>query len=60
MANNLRKKIAEFNFTEPPMLTVSIGCTTYKSPEDRCSFFQRADFALYDAKRATKNVVKLR
>jgi diguanylate cyclase (GGDEF)-like protein len=60
MANNLRKKVADFNFGEPPMLTVSIGCTTYKSPEDRCSFFQRADFALYDAKRATKNVVKLR
>ncbi|MDR2401231.1 MAG: GGDEF domain-containing protein [Deferribacteraceae bacterium] len=60
MADNLRKKVESFDFGEPPIVTVSIGCTTYRSPEDRCSFFQRADFALYDAKRSTKNMAKLR
>ncbi|MDR2105385.1 MAG: GGDEF domain-containing protein [Deferribacteraceae bacterium] len=60
MAHNIRKKVEKFNFGEPPILTVSIGCTTYKSPEDQCTFFQRADFALYDAKRSAKNTVKIR
>jgi diguanylate cyclase (GGDEF)-like protein len=60
MANHLRKKVEDFNFGEPPTITISIGCTTYITPEDHCSFFQRADLALYDAKRSNKNMVKVR
>jgi len=60
MAENLRKRIESYNFPEVKHVTVSIGGTTYIPPEDIKEFIQRADFALYDAKRSNKNNVKIR
>jgi len=60
MAENLRKRIESYDFPEVQHATVSIGCTTYLPPEEIKEFLQRADFALYDAKRSNKNNVKIR
>lgn len=60
MAENLRKRIEDFKFPYTERTTVSIGCTAYHPPEDTREFIQRADFALYDAKRDGKNTIKIR
>jgi len=60
MAENLRKRIESHVFPEVEHATVSIGCTVYLPPEEPNEFIQRADFALYDAKRSKKNNVKIR
>ncbi|MDR0310416.1 MAG: GGDEF domain-containing protein [Acidobacteriota bacterium] len=60
MAENIRKRIDSYDFPEAKHVTVSIGCTTYQPPEEINEFIQRADFALYDAKRNNKNNVKIR
>ena len=60
MAEKLRKKVENHPFSQPERLTISIGCTTYKTGESLQEFFERADFALYDAKRSNKNNVKVR
>lgn len=60
MAENLRKRIENHDFPVVKHVTTSIGCTTYLPPEDPSEFIQRADFALYDAKRSNKNNVKIR
>jgi len=60
MAENLRKRIASYDFPTVKHVTASIGCTLYLPSEDIKEFIQRADFALYDAKRSNKNNVKIR
>lgn len=60
MAENLRKRIENFQFPTVKHITVSIGCSTYLPSEDIKELIQRADFALYDAKRSGKNRVKIR
>ena len=60
MAENLRKRIEKHDFPIVKHVTASIGCTTYLPSEDSGEFIQRADFALYDAKRSNKNNVKIR
>ena len=60
MAENLRKRIESYDFPTVKRVTASIGCTLYLPPEDSKEFIQRADFALYDAKRSNKNNVKIR
>jgi len=60
MAENMRARVAAHDFQLPQKVTVSIGCTTYEHGEDACSVIQRADFALYEAKRKTKNMVVIR
>ena len=60
MAENLRKRIESYDFPVIKHATASIGCTTYLPSEDAKEFIQRADFALYDAKRSNKNNVKIR
>jgi diguanylate cyclase (GGDEF)-like protein len=60
MAENLRGRVAEHNFQLPRPVTVSIGCTAYEHGEDIYAVIQRADFALYEAKRKTKNMVVVR
>jgi len=60
MAENLRKRIEGFKFPYTERTTVSIGCTAYQPLEDTRDFIQRADFALYDAKRDGKNNIKIR
>jgi diguanylate cyclase (GGDEF)-like protein len=60
MAENIRKRIDQFDFPIVQHVTVSVGCTTYQPSEEAHEFIQRADFALYDAKRNHKNNVKIR
>jgi len=60
MAENLRRRIENYDFPAVKHATASIGCTTYRPPEDIKDFIQRSDFALYDAKRSNKNNVKIR
>jgi len=60
MAENLRKRIEHYIFPVIKHATASIGCTSYSPNEDLTEFIQRADFALYDAKRSNKNNVKVR
>jgi diguanylate cyclase (GGDEF)-like protein len=60
MAENIRCRVAEYNFQLPRPVTVSIGCTSYDHGEDINDVIQRADFALYEAKRKTKNMVVVR
>ncbi|MCL1926326.1 MAG: GGDEF domain-containing protein [Syntrophorhabdaceae bacterium] len=60
MAENLRKLIERHDFPTVKHVTASVGCTAYLPPEDQNEFIQRADFALYDAKRSNKNNVKIR
>ena len=60
MAENLRKRIENYDFPVVKHVTASIGCTIYLPSEDMKEFIQRADFALYDAKRSNKNNVRIR
>lgn len=60
MAEKLRNGIAAYNFGSLPPVTVSIGCATYKAGELLDSLIQRADLALYDAKKSGKNLVRFR
>ena len=60
MAENLRKRIESYDFPVVKHVTVSIGCTVYLPTEEMKDFIQRADFALYDAKRSNRNNVKIR
>ena len=60
MAENMRSRVEEHDFQLPRPVTVSIGCTSYEHGEDINAVIQRADFALYEAKRKTKNMVVVR
>ncbi len=60
MAEKLRKRIAGHSFPSLPMITVSIGCTGLVPGDSPEALIQRADLALYDAKRAGKNCVRFR
>ena len=60
MAENIRKRVDDYDFPVVGSVTISVGCTTYQPSEDIHDFIQRADFALYDAKRSNKNNVKIR
>lgn len=60
MAEKLRNGIAGYNFGSLPPVTVSIGCAAYQSGELLDSLIQRADLALYDAKKSGKNLVRYR
>lgn len=60
MAEKLRNGIAAYNFGALPPVTVSIGCASFKPGEHLDSLIQRADLALYDAKKNGKNLVRYR
>ncbi len=60
LAEKLRSVIAEYRAPGVPSVTVSIGVTGYISGESGELFIQRADSALYDAKKAGKNRARLR
>jgi len=60
IAEKLRTTIEEHDFSPVPRITVSIGCTTYIPGESWEKILQRADIALYDAKRSGRNMVKIR
>lgn len=57
VAEKLRKSIEEYDFTPLPGITASMGCTSYKAGESAEAFINRADTALYAAKRGGKNKV---
>ncbi len=57
LAEKLRRDIAGHTFGSLPPITVSIGCTDYIGGETPESFIERADNALYDAKRTGKDRV---
>jgi diguanylate cyclase len=60
IAEKIRKSIADMVEPNTPRITVSIGCTAYIAGETPEQLFERADQALYDAKRSGKNVVRTR
>ncbi|WOT06700.1 GGDEF domain-containing protein [Shewanella youngdeokensis] len=64
VAEHLRKKIAERNLTIGKAkklalgnITVSVGCASLQANDNKDSYFERADEALYRAKLAGKNCV---
>lgn len=60
VAEKLCRHIAGHKTPGQPSITVSIGCTSYMTGDDEQSFLTRVDLALYDAKKAGKNTVRLR
>lgn len=60
LAEKLCSHIAGHIAPGQPSITVSIGCTSYLPGEGIQNLLARADLALYDAKRAGKNTVRLR
>ncbi|MDR1125736.1 MAG: GGDEF domain-containing protein [Deltaproteobacteria bacterium] len=57
IAEKLRRSVENHKFANLPLISISLGCCVYQTGEDLSEFIQRADFALYDAKRAGKNTV---
>ena len=60
IAEKLRQNVEEHDFGIGKTISVSIGATIYQYHETAEELIGRADKALYDAKRAGKNCVKLR
>jgi diguanylate cyclase (GGDEF)-like protein len=56
-AEKIRKHVEKHPFNELPHISVSIGCATYQQDETARIFINRADLALYEAKRSGKNRV---
>lgn len=59
-AEKLRESVGKIKIAGLPTVTISLGATLYRHGEDPEQFIQRADMALYDAKRSGKNCVRLR
>ena len=57
IAKKICKSIADMAMPDIPRITVSVGCTAYIAGETPKQLFERADKALYDAKRSSKNAV---
>lgn len=56
-AEKLRRRIAESPFAGPHALTVSIGAAQLSAEDDLNSWMDRADSAMYEAKRQGRNAV---
>lgn len=59
VAENLRNKIANFSFETVGHKTVSFGVAEYQVSQSAKAFFVVADHALYQAKEAGRNQVKI-
>jgi len=60
--NNIQQQLAdtEFHYRETPVqVTTSFGVTTLKENDTLESFFERADKALYEAKKAGRNQIMM-
>lgn len=57
LAENLRVKIEEFNFTKAGKITASFGITTCHQDDNITSIIESADKALYSAKHGGRNRV---
>jgi diguanylate cyclase (GGDEF)-like protein len=57
MAEKIRSHVESHQFNKLSGVTVSIGCCTYQQDETAKIFINRADLALYEAKRSGKNRV---
>lgn len=60
IAEKVRRKIQTMRKVDIPPITVSVGCATYEAGETAEHFLERADQALYDAKKSGKNAVRSR
>ncbi|MDR1709344.1 MAG: GGDEF domain-containing protein [Candidatus Accumulibacter sp.] len=56
-AEKIRGNVENHAFEALPRITVSVGCSTYQPGETPEDFINRADAALYEAKRGGKNRV---
>lgn len=59
LAEQLRAHIEQCPFDGVSKVTISLGVTSYQDGDDANSFTKRADIALYDAKHAGRNLVKI-
>lgn len=57
LADRIRKGVEEMRFAKAAPVTVSLGVSQFLSPESYESLVQRADSALYEAKKTGRNKV---
>ncbi|WP_153306398.1 sensor domain-containing diguanylate cyclase [Desulfogranum japonicum] len=57
IAEKLRRKISDYTFSIQKQITCSFGVTQYQLTDQSGDFINRCDQALYDAKKAGRNVV---
>jgi diguanylate cyclase (GGDEF)-like protein len=57
IAENIRKRVDNESFEEVGNLSASFGITLYREKEDILQTIERADKALYKAKRSGRNIV---
>lgn len=55
LAEDMRKRIAEYEFPTVKNVTISLGVTTYKDDDNEDSLIKRCDAALYQAKGDGRN-----
>ena len=57
VAENLRKRLASYTFSQVPGVTCSFGCQLHSEADDIMATVKRADELLYQAKAEGRNRV---
>lgn len=57
-AEKLRTRVSSYSFPNKNQLTISLGVSLYQEGEDAATFIERADAAMYRAKRGGRNRVE--